>query len=207
MLICPSCRKHYETGRLTCTRCGTELIPPSALQLQDRHPELSRDPHHPKKTSQEEPYVELAQCSLNEAKGIARLLEPEGISCLIERNEDFRFQYRLEGGSQIADQRGLIVKVKAAELSKARALLEWEVQQELDEEAMTRDATDETELLTCPSCEAELSLSDEICPECGLTLDTQDEEEDPEPYRCSACGAPCQLSDPICPTCGARFDH
>lgn len=151
--------------------------------------------------------MELLQCSLNEAKDVTRLLGREGISYLIERNEDFRFQYRLEGGSQIADQRGLIVNVKATELSKARALLEWAIQQELDEEAITHDTADETELLICPSCEAELSASDETCPECGLTLDTQDEEEIQESYRCSACGASCHPADPICPSCGARFDH
>ena len=207
MLICPSCRKRYETGLLTCTKCGTELLPPSALQLQDRHPSRTSEHHRQKTAQQEDLYVKLLQCSLNEAKDITRLLGREGISYLIERDEDFRFQYHPEGGSQIADQRGLIVNVKATELSKARALLEWEIQQELDEEAITHDTADETELLICPSCEAELSASDETCPECGLALDIQDEEEIEESYRCSACGAPCHPTDPICPSCGVRFDH
>jgi rubrerythrin len=184
------------------------------LQLQDKYPALAQN-HRSKIIRPDEAYVELLQCSLNEAKEIKQLLETEGIACMIEKNEDFRFHYRLEGGSQIADQKGLIVKVRAMELSKARALLEWEAQQELDEEAMDFGMAEETDLLTCPSCEAELSPRDPVCPECGIALEEVEEEEssalggpdEQESYRCSACGAPCDLADPICPTCGARFDH
>lgn len=203
MLICPSCRKRYKKGALTCKRCRIELLPPSAIELRDRHPDLAS---HYDPIREEEHYVELAQCSLNEVKLITRLLEPEGIICQIEKDEAFRYEYRPEGSSQIADQHGLIIKVKAAQFSKAHALLAWEIAQEPDDEDSDNE-TSETELITCPSCGQELSAPDDVCSECSLSARPSDMTDVTNIYRCSVCGASCHHADSTCPACGARFDH
>ena len=206
MLICPSCRKRYKKGALTCKRCRIELLPPSAIELRDRHPDLASSYHSTHEVIQEDHYVELARCSLNEVKLITRVLEPEGIICQIEKDEAFRYEYRPEGSSQIADQRGLIIKVKAAQFSKAHALLAWEIEQEPEEEA-PGDETSETERHTCPSCGQELSAPDDVCSECSLSARPLDMTDVTNIYRCSVCEAVCRHTDSTCPNCGARFDH
>ena len=208
MLICPSCRRQFQTGTLTCTRCVIELLPPSMIELRDRHPELiTVQPGH-SRGALKDPYVELLQCSLNEAKEVSHLLEPEGIACLIEKDEGFRYEYRLEGGSHIADQQALIIKVKADQLPKARALLAWEIQQEVSDHVLVDDE-DEPVLMSCPSCQAELPDLDETCIECGEALDPTNPEApgEAELHRCSACGDSLTPEDVTCSACGARFDH
>jgi hypothetical protein len=206
MLICPSCRKRYKNGVLACKRCRLELLPPSSIELRDRHPDLASryDPTDP--VTQEDHYVELAQCSLNEVKLITRLLEPEGIVCQIEKDEGFRYEYHLEGSSQISDQQGLIIKVKAAQFSKAHALLSWEIEQEPDDETSDIEAS-ETESHACPACGQELAAPDDACSECSLSVGVSDMAELTRIYRCSVCGAACRHTDATCPACGARFDH
>ena len=206
MLICPSCRKRYKKEALTCKRCRLELLPPSAIELRDRHPDLALSYHSTHEVIQEDHYVELTQCSLKEVKLITRVLEPEGIICQIEKDEGFRYEYRPEGSSQIADQRGLIIKVKAAQFSKAHALLAWESEQEPDPETSDSETT-MTESLACPACGQELAAPDEACSECSLSVEASDMAELTRIYRCSGCGAPCRHADSTCPSCGARFDH
>lgn len=208
MLICPSCRKKYKTGTLTCKRCKIGLLPPSVIDLRDRHPEMAETHGGNISVTQADSYVDLIQCSLNEAKEITQVLEPEGIKCLIEKDDEFHFEYRIEGGSQIADQRSLIIKVKGPDLSKARALLTWETVEEGPVEEIDSRESPGIDLPTCPSCKSRLTATDEDCPECGLPLDQQDPEA-PEVriYRCSVCDAESDPQDLVCSTCGARFDH
>jgi rubrerythrin len=206
MLTCPSCRKRYKNGVLACKQCRLELLPPSAIELRDRYPDLAShyDPPHP--VTQEDQYVELAQCSLNEVKLITRLLEPEGIVCQIEKDEGFNYEYHLEGNSQISDQRGLIIKVKAAQFSKAHALLSWEIEQEPDHETLDSETTI-TETLACPACGQELAAPNDVCSYCSLSVGASDMAELTRIYRCSVCGASCHHADSTCPACGAQFNH
>ena len=205
-MTCPSCRKRFKTGTLTCPQCVTSLLPPSMIELQDRHPELATvQPRHSGRILRD-PYVELIQCNLVEAKEISRLLESEGITCLLERDEAFQYEYRIEGGSQIADQQGLILKVKADEISKARALLAWETQEEEASDPLL-DEDDVSFLIRCPSCDADITGSNEICAKCGETLESQSEVTKENLYGCSVCGASPNPKDTNCPACGARFDH
>ena len=208
MLFCPTCRKRYPSGVLTCPRCMCELLPQSMIELRDRHPELVTRNTPRAKIPIKETYVELIQCSLNEAKEISSLLEPEGIACMIERDDGFSYDFQLEGGSRIADQQSLVIKVKAEELSKARALLAWEVHQETGRETIGADEEQDIQILACPACGTEVMEPEEECPGCGLALDAQNPEEDEAGiYRCSMCGTPSDPEEIICESCGARFDH
>jgi rubrerythrin len=208
MLFCPTCRRRYSSGILTCPRCLSELLPQSMIELRDRHPELVARNAPRTRIPLKETYVELIQCSLNEAKEISSLLEPEGINCMIERDDGFSYDFQLEGGSRIADQQALVIKVKAEELSKARALLDWEVYQETDGETLSPETEQETQMLTCPACGTEVMELEDECPGCGLSLEPADEGKDEAGiYRCSTCGAPSDPEEIICGSCGARFDH
>jgi rubrerythrin len=158
-----------------------------------------------------EPYVELLECNLYEAKEIARLLEPEGITCLFERTLGSESRQPLQREARFNKQEGLVLKVPADEYSKARALLAWELQEEIEEETGETDEPDENELLACPACQTELDESSEVCPECGESVLTESEDlpedESRRVFRCSACGVPCESHDWACPSCRARLDH
>jgi rubrerythrin len=208
MLYCPTCRKRYSSGILTCPLCMSELLPQSMIELRDRHPELVPRNNHRARIPLKETYVDLVQCSLNEAKEISSLLEPEGIICMIERDDGFSYDFQLEGGSRIADQQALVIKVKAEELSKARALLDWEVNQGSGPETIGADEEREPPGIVCPACGTEVPEPEEECPGCGLSLDSNEPEEDEAGiYRCSMCGAPSDPEEFTCGSCGARFDH
>ena len=199
MLICPSCRKKFKSRVIVCLDCQIELLPPTMIDLRDRHPDLAVSLSD--QIVVMDAYVKLLECSLNEFKEIAGLLETEGVVCVAERNQSFRYDYNIEGGSQIDDQKSLVVKVRADQLSKAKALLTWEVDRAVDE-------NNERVLNLCPSCNAEVSALEKACPECSNPLFDQNTEDlEVERYRCSACGAPASLEDPTCENCGARLDH
>ena len=205
-MICPSCQKRYKTGTLSCRRCHAALYshigagngPSEQEGLMDY--QMALELHH-----HEEQYVELAQCTLSEVKQITRLLTPEGIKCHIEKDKTFQYEPRQEV-INFMDERGLIVKVKAAQFPKAHALLTWESEQETNEENADGIQPDPQEA-SCPSCEMGVSDDSESCSTCGLRLGTPDTDEFIRPFPCSTCGASWHLSDPYCPSCGARFDH
>jgi RNA polymerase subunit RPABC4/transcription elongation factor Spt4 len=215
MLICPSCKKKFRSNILVCPECKRELLPPSAIKLQTEHPDRAPTKRSPKpgavkKATQENPgesYLDLIRGNLNEAKETARFLEKEGVRCRIEQDEAFRFQVRLDGENPVQDPQGMVVRVPASQLEKARALLDWENQK--DELPPTTDialAEDKEEMLVCPGCESEIIPEEGVCPECGWEFDLED-ETDEEEYFCSSCGESCDPDDPVCPNCGAHFDH
>lgn len=177
------------------------MLSPSVLELQDRHPELAG-----RATTEPRPrdhYVELLQCSPQEVNEISGLLEPEGISCVIEPSAGFHYESQMDDPSRVDDPKSLVVKIRADQISKARALLDWEVEQNGGP-----DAVDDP--IACPSCGAEVSPFEETCPECDGPLADDDSETDDmnvEVYRCSACGATAGPGDLTCSTCGARLDH
>jgi RNA polymerase subunit RPABC4/transcription elongation factor Spt4 len=215
MLICPNCKKKFRSNILVCPECKRELLPPSAIKLQTEHPERAPTKRSPKsgtvkKAPQENPsesYLDLIRGNLNEAKETARFLEKEGVRCRIEQDEAFRFQVRLDGESQVQDPQGMVVRVPASQLEKARALLDWENQKdELPPTTNTALAEDKEEMLVCPGCESEIIPEEGVCPECGWEFDLED-ETDEEEYFCSSCGESCDPDDPVCPNCGAHFDH
>ena len=215
MLICPNCKKKYRSVILVCPDCKRELLPPSAIKLQAEHPDMARPnrsqkPIPPKKTPDEkrsETYMDILRGNPGEAKEAARLLEKEGIRWQIEYDEAFRFQVRLEGENQVQDPQGMVVRVPAFQLEKARALLDWENQKDnLPQETDAALAADKEEMLVCPGCESEIIPEEDACPECGWEFDLED-ETDEEEYFCSSCGETCDPDDPVCPNCGAHFDH
>ena len=131
------------------------------IDLRDRHPELVVS--LPGQPVVRDAYVKLLECSLNEFKEIASLLETEDIVCLAERNQEFRYDYNIEGGSQIDDQKSLVLKVRADQFSKAKALLTWKVDR-------TVNKNKDPVLNLCPNCNAEVSAFEEVCPGCNNTL-------------------------------------
>lgn len=216
MLICPNCKNKYPSPTLVCPRCERELLPPSAIGLQAAHPESVQSgrvnrpkaSRRPSTGTVRENMVEVHRGSAKEAAEMARLLEREGISCLIERVEAFDLNDPIGGGGTFPNEEGSAIKVPAGSAEKARALLDWEAQKQEgpgrnDEFFAGRGET----LATCPACEAEISLDEISCPECGMDLDSDQDEMDEEEYFCSSCGESCNANDPICPTCGAHFDH
>jgi Double zinc ribbon len=215
MLICPHCKKKYRSKILVCPDCERELLPPSAIKLRSEHAETARAKRNPKtippKKSPEdkegEAFFDLLRGNDREAKETARFLEKEGIRCRIEQDEAFRLQYRLDGEKQVADPQGVVVRVPAFQIEKARALLDWEThKEELHQEADRTLSEDEEATLVCPGCEAEVIPDEGACPECGWEFDLED-ETDEEEYFCSSCGESCDPDDPVCPNCGAHFDH
>jgi len=215
MLICPNCKKKFRSAILVCPDCRRELLPPSAIKLQTEHPARPKTkrpmkPAAAAKAPQEkpgEPFLDLLRGSFNESKETARFLEKEGIRCRIEQDETFRFQIRLDGETRVQDTQGMVVRVAASHLEKARALLDWENQKD-DLPPMTDAplAEDKEEMLVCPGCESEIIPEEGVCPECGWEFDLED-ETDEEEYFCSSCGEVCDPDDPVCPNCGAHFDH
>jgi len=215
MLICPNCKKKFRSNILVCPDCKRELLPPSAIKLQTEHPDMARTnrsqkPIPPQKTRDEkrgETYIDLLRGNPGEVKEAARFLEKEGIRCRIEHDEAFRFQYRLDGENQVQDPQGMVVRVPAFQLEKARALLDWENQKDNPpQETDAGLAEDKEEMLVCPGCESEIIPEEGACPECGWEFDLED-ETDEEEYFCSSCGESCDPDDPVCPNCGAHFDH
>jgi len=215
MLICPNCKKKYRSKILVCPNCSRELLPPSAIKLQTDHPDtvgvkrtsgtvLSKKKKEDKSV---ETYIDLLRGDPHEAKEAARFLEKEGILCRVEQDEAFRFQYRVDGERQVSDPQGMVVRVPAFQLEKARALLDWETHKEdlrPDSDRVLSD--DDVNTLVCPGCEAEITPEEGTCPECGWEFDLED-ESDEEEYFCSSCGESCDPNDPVCPNCGAHFDH
>jgi hypothetical protein len=216
MLICPNCKKKFRSAILVCPDCKRELLPPSAIKLQTEHPDMARAKRSPKPISAKktpvekrgETYLDLLRGNPDEVYKAARFLETEGIRCRIEQDEAFRFQVRLDGENQVQDPQGMVVRVPASQIEKARALLDWENQK--DDLPQEKDAalaeSDEEEMLVCPGCEAEIIPEEGACPECGWEFDLED-ETDEEEYFCSSCGEACDPDDPVCLNCGAHFDH
>jgi RNA polymerase subunit RPABC4/transcription elongation factor Spt4 len=215
MLTCPNCKKKYRSNILVCPNCHRELLPPSAMKLRTDHPETAdikrgarRVP--PKKKTEDKPvetYIDLLRGDRREAKETAHFLEKEGIRCRVEQDEAFRFQYRLDGERQVSDPQGMVVRVPAFQLEKARALLDWETNKDDLHPGSDRALEeDEDSTLVCPGCEAEVTPEEGACPECGWEFDLED-ETDEEEYFCSTCGESCDPDDPVCPNCGAHFDH
>ncbi len=216
MLICPNCKKKFRSNILVCPDCKRELLPPTAIKLLNEHPDMAPAKRSPKPTpgrktpadTQGEIYMDLLRGGPDEVNKAARFLETEGIRCRIEEDESIRFQVRLEGEKQVQDPQGIVIRVSASQIEKARALLDWENQKDdlpLEKEAdLTK--SDEEELLVCPGCETEILPEEGACPECGWEFDLED-ETDEEEYFCSSCGEACDPDDPVCLNCGAHFDH
>jgi RNA polymerase subunit RPABC4/transcription elongation factor Spt4 len=183
-----------------------ELLPPSAIELRDRHPELATLPVSPA-AAPEERYVELAQCDLLEAKTLTSLLKDEGIPYLLERRTPTR-EESLSADLEGAPPPNLLLTVPASLAEKARALLEWEFQQETEQSAAEEPDT-ETSYELCPACHAAVSPDAEFCPDCGLTFGPVESEEADEKdhTHCSVCGGSLDTEDSFCPTCGTRFDQ
>jgi uncharacterized protein YbaR (Trm112 family) len=215
MLICPNCRKKYRSNILVCPKCQGELLPPSAINLRNEHPNLSqtkgsqkltlaKKPPHP---IQAESYVELFRGNPTEVKETGRFLEKEGIPCRIEDDEMTPLPYRLDGENPMGSPQPMVIRVPLSQIEKARALLDWENQKEEPLPAVDNALSEEEEdVLVCPACESEVIPEDGTCPECGWEFDL-DDETDEEEYFCSSCGETCDPDDPVCPNCGAHFDH
>jgi predicted amidophosphoribosyltransferase len=215
MLICPNCRKKYRSNTLVCPKCQEELLPSSAIDLRNEHPNLSQTKESPKLTLAKksphlkltESYVELFRGNPTEAKDTARFLEKEGIPYRIEDDEMTPLPYRLDGENPMGNPTVKLVRVPLSQVEKARALLDWENQKEEPLPVVDTTLTEtEEDVLVCPACESEVIPEDGTCPECGWEFDLED-ETDEEEYFCSSCGETCDPDDPVCPNCGAHFDH
>ena len=208
MIICHYCQQQNLPGVARCTRCLTGL-----LTLQG--PETMTDPHLDQHVSRFtegftgpiiEPYLELLECNLKEARLITDLLEQEGILCRAEKMDGLQSEDLVVYSAVLNYHKGLMLKVKAGEYSKARAVLAWEIQQEIEGGPRTRLGFDSPDEFLCPTCRAPLSEDSGSCLECGSSILTMDEITS-EPYRCWACASSLDLPDLICPTCGTRLDN
>lgn len=215
MLICPNCRKKYRSNIRVCPKCRQELLPQSALSLHRRNadPPRTKGPSKqalPQKSAiseKTESYVELVRGNRKEVKETGRFLEKEGIPCRIEDDETSPLPSRLEGKNPVENLQAMVVRVPLSQIEKARALLDWENQEEEPQTALDKAlADDEEDLLICPACESEVIPEEATCPECGWEFEL-DDESDKEEFFCSSCGESCDPDDPVCPNCGAHFDH
>lgn len=69
------------------------------------------------------------------------------------------------------------------------------------------DGEEETDILICPRCGAEVAADAEQCPQCGCEIEVADEEEeaderDGELPACPECGEPVSPDADECPSCG-----
>jgi hypothetical protein len=154
-------------------------------------------------------YLPLIQCDPLRARAIGGLLEPEGIRCRIESDDGFHYAYQIDPQRSIGERAELVVKVPAVQLEKAKALLDWEVAQEIENQELDDYLAGGETGLTCPACDSELAPESAVCADCGLELEAgaDDQTDIEEQFVCAACGSNCDPEAPACGFCGMRFDN
>lgn len=208
MTTCHYCQQQNLPGVARCTRCYSGLPTAQHVEITTN---LHLDLHVSRFTEGSsgpilDPYLELLECNLREARLITDLLQQEGILCRAEKTDGLQLKDPLEDSVALSYHKGLILKVKAGEYSKARAVLAWEIQQEIEEGLQTDLGTDSSDEFLCPSCKAPLSEDTGSCLDCGSSIPTTGEIT-PEPYQCWVCASSLNLPDRICPSCGSRLDN
>lgn len=73
----------------------------------------------------------------------------------------------------------------------------------------SKNQTDSSYIEVCPICECEVSLKDEVCPNCGNELYVNfDETENENTFsliKCPACNHEVSSKAPFCPNCGHQI--
>lgn len=154
-------------------------------------------------------YLPLIQCNPIRARAVNGLLESEGIRCRLESDDGFHYAYQINSQRSIGERAELVVKVPAAQLEKAKALLDWEVAQERENQELDDYLSGSETGATCPACDSDLAAESTVCSDCGLELSptAEDATDVEEEFVCAACGSNCDPEAPACGFCGMRFDN
>jgi len=152
--VCPECREEYTLAVLRCAECDVALVAPGEVPEEPPAEELP-------------PAAELAVvrvAPLPWIRALSGALEELGVP---HRVEPARPADAPEG--QTADSFGdadlFGLYVRPASLETAR-----EIDGRIEQQVMPKEgeALSEGDTDACPACGAELSASDQECPDCGL---------------------------------------